>query len=96
MKSAYELAMERLDASEPKTATASKLTAAQKKQLADIDVRYKAKLAEREIFLKQQIAAAQAADQTEELDKLREELRRERTRLAEDCEDEKNRVRKKN
>lgn len=94
MKSAYELAMERLDASEPKTDKTTKLTAGQKKQLADIDVRYKAKLAEREIFLKQQIAAAQIAGQAEELEKLGEELRRERTRLAEDCEDEKNRVRK--
>jgi hypothetical protein len=95
MKSAYELAMERLKASEPETATATKLTAEQKKQLADIDQRYKAKLAEREIFLQQQITAARAAGQAEELEKLREELRRERTRLAEDCEDEKNRVRRK-
>jgi len=92
MKSAYELAMERLDAAEPKTAT--KLTAEQKKQLADIDKRYKAKLAEREIFLREQIAAAQAAEQAEELVKLGEELRRERARLAEDCEDEKNKVRR--
>jgi hypothetical protein len=95
MKSAYELAMERLNASEKETAPVAKLTAAQKKQLADIDQRYKAKLAEREIFLKQQIAAAQIAGQAEELEKLRDEVRRERLRLAEDCEDEKNRVRKK-
>jgi hypothetical protein len=92
MKSAYELAMERLDASEPKTT--AKLTAAQKQQLADIDKRYQAKLAEREIFLREQIAAAQAAGQQEELVKLGEELRRERLRIAEDCEDEKNKVRK--
>ena len=94
MKSAYELAMERLNASEKETAPVAKLTAAQKKQLADIDQRYKAKLAEREIFLKQQIAAAQIAGQAEELEKLRDEVRRERLRLAEDCEDEKNRVRR--
>jgi len=94
MKSAYELAMERLNASEKETAPSTKLTAEQKKQLADIDTRYKAKLAEREIFLKQQIAAAQAAGEVEELEKLREEVRRDRTRLAEDCEDEKNRVRR--
>lgn len=87
--------MERLNASEKETAPVAKLTAAQKKQLADIDQRYKAKLAEREIFLKQQIAAAQIAGQAEELEKLRDEVRRERLRLAEDCEDEKNRVRKK-
>jgi hypothetical protein len=94
MKSAYELAMDRLKAAEPETAT--KLTAEQKKQLADIDQRHKAKLAEREIFLQQQITAARAEGNAEELEKLREQLRRERARLAEDCEDEKNRVRKKN
>ncbi len=55
MKSAYELAMERLKASDPDSA--KELTPAQKKQLAEIDTRYKAKLAEREIFLNQQIAA---------------------------------------
>ena len=93
MKSAYELAMDRLKAAEPETAT--KLTAEQKKQLADIDQRHKAKLAEREIFLQQQITAARAEGNAEELEKLREQLRRERTRLAEDCEDEKNRIRKK-
>jgi hypothetical protein len=93
MKSAYELAMDRLKAAEPETAT--KLTTEQKKQLADIDQRHKAKLAEREIFLQQQITAARAEGNAEELEKLREELRRERARLAEDCEDEKNKVRKK-
>ncbi len=93
MKSAYELAMDRLKAAEPETTT--KLTAEQKKQLAEVDTRYKAKLAEREIFLQQQITAARMEGQAEEYEKLREQLRRERTRLAEDCEDEKNRVRKK-
>ena len=47
MKSAYELAMERLN----KTAPAAKLTGEQKKQLAELDSQYKAKIAEREIFL---------------------------------------------
>ena len=93
MKSAYELAMDRLKATEPETST--KLTAEQKKQLAEVDTRYKAKLAEREILLQQQITAARMEGQAEEYEKLREQLRRERTRLAEDCEDEKNRVRKK-
>jgi UDP-N-acetylmuramoylalanine--D-glutamate ligase len=48
MKSAYELAMERLNKQGPQT----KVSAEQKKQLADLDSRYAAKVAERELFLK--------------------------------------------
>ncbi len=92
MKSAYELAMERLKAAEGEAAPA--LTAEQKKQLAELDQRYKAKLAEREIFLNQQITAARAEGNAEEHEKLREQLRRERTRLEEEREDEKNKVRR--
>ncbi len=92
MKSAYELAMERLNAADPEGG--KELTKEQKKQLADIDQRHKAKLAEREIFLNQQIAAARAAGNAEEYEKLREELRRERTRIEEEREDAKNKVRK--
>ena len=90
MKTAYELAMERLN----RTAPAGKLTATQKKQLAEIDQRYQAKRAEREIFLNQQIAAARATGPAEELEKLTEQLRRERTRIDEEREDEKNKVRR--
>ena len=43
MKSAYELAMERLN----KTAPVVKVTGAQKKQLAELDSKYAAKIAER-------------------------------------------------
>ena len=92
MKSAYELAMERLKAADPETS--KELTAVQKKELAEIDQRHKAKLAERAIFLNQQIAAARAAGNAEEYEKLREELRRERTRLEEEREDAKNKVRR--
>jgi hypothetical protein len=92
MKSAYELAMDRLKAADPEAA--KELTPAQKKQLAEIDQRFKAKRAEREIFLNQQIAAARAAGQAEELEKLREQLRRERTIIDEEREDEKNKVRR--
>ena len=52
MKSAYEIAMERLN----KTAPAAKLTGKQKKQLAELDSRYTAKIAEREIALKGEMA----------------------------------------
>ncbi len=46
MKSAYELAMERLN----KAAPAQKVSDDQKKQLAELDSKYAAKIAEREIF----------------------------------------------
>ncbi len=92
MKSAYELAMERLKAADG--ASAKTLTAEQKKQLAEIDQRYKAKLAEREIFLNQQIATARAEGNAEEFEKLNEQLRREKTRLTEEREDEKDKVRR--
>ena len=52
MKSAYELAMERLQQQAPTV----KLTAEQKAQIAEIDTLYRAKTAEREVFLKDQIA----------------------------------------
>ncbi len=89
MKSAYELAMERLNASDPDAA--GPLTAEQKRRLAEIDQKHQAKVAEREIFLKQQIAGAQ---KPEDVEKLREQLRRERAVLTEEREDEKNRVRR--
>ena len=92
MKSAYELAMERLKAADGEATP--ELSQAQKQQLADINQRYKAKLAEREIFLNQQIAAARAAGNAEEFEKLNVQLRRERTSIEEDREDEKNKVRR--
>ena len=46
MKSAYELAMERLEKSAP-TVT---LTDEQKAQIAEIDSTYKARIAEKELF----------------------------------------------
>ena len=57
MKSAYELAMERL----AKDAPIVSLTDDQKKELAEVDSTFKAKIAEREVFLKDQIAKAQGA-----------------------------------
>ena len=47
MKSAYELAMERLEQSAPQ----KKLTDEQKAQIAEIESKFKAKIAEREVFL---------------------------------------------
>ena len=93
MKSAYELAMERLAKSDP--ASNQPLTAEKKARLAEIDTVYKGKLAEREIFLKKQLNEAYAARNAEEVDKIQKQLGSERARLEEEREVEKERVRKK-
>jgi hypothetical protein len=92
MKSAYELAMERLAKSDPATAP---LSAEQKARLAEIDRVYQGKIAEREIFLKQQLEAALGSQKFDEADKVRKQMAGERARLEEEREDEKERVRRK-
>ena len=91
MKSAYELAMERLAKSDP---AASPLTPEQKARLADIDRVYKGKLAEREIFLKKQLDDALAAQKFEDAEKIKQQLASERARIEEDRDAEKDRVRR--
>ena len=92
MKSAYELAMERLAKSDPHANKA--LTPEQKSRLADIDRVYKGKLAEREIFLKQQLDATLAAQKFEDVEKIQKQLASERSRLEEERDEEKERVRR--
>jgi hypothetical protein len=89
MKSAYELAMERLERSQPSIA----LTEEQKKELAEIDSTYKAKIAEKELFLHDEIRKAQAAENFEEVEKLEKQLTSEIARLREDCEAKKEKLR---
>lgn len=91
MKSAYELAMERLAKSDP--SANQPLTAEQKTRLADIDRVYQGKTAEREIFLQKQLNDALAAGNAEEADKIRQQLANEKARLQEEREAEKDRVR---
>ncbi|MDR0353432.1 MAG: hypothetical protein LBI02_08825 [Opitutaceae bacterium] len=91
MKSAYELALERLAKSDPEAATP--LTGAQKTRLAEIDKIYAGKIAEREIFLKQQLDAVLSAGEPDEVEKIRRQLAGERARLEEEREAEKDRVR---
>ena len=90
MKTAYELAMERLN----KTAPANKLTAAQKQELAELDSKYAAKIAEREIALKDEIARAAAAGESEKLEKLQGQLVVERKKLQAELEEKKEQVRR--
>jgi hypothetical protein len=88
MKTAYELAMERLN----KTAPAVKLTGAQKKELAELDSKYAAKIAGREIALKQEMA--QAAGDLEKAEALRQQLAGERKKLQAELEEKKESVRR--
>ena len=90
MKSAYELAMERLNKQSPTT----KLTERQKKELAELESKYKAKVAEREIALKDQIAEAAGAGDFEKVEKLEQELAHERKKLLGDWEEKRENVRK--
>ena len=89
MKSAYELAMERLAKNQPIVT----LTDDQKKQLADVDSTFKARIAEKELFLKDQIRTAQSAGKFEEMESLEKQLASEIRRLQEDCEGKKEKLR---
>lgn len=87
MKSAYELAMERLN----KTSPTVKLTAAQKKELAELENKYAAQIAAREIALNSEIA--KAADDVQKEESLREQLLTDRKKLQAELEEKKERVR---
>ena len=92
MKSSYELAMERLAKSDP--GANRPLTAAQKSRLAEIDRLYQGKIAEREIFLKQQLDGALGAEKFDDADKIRKQISNEKARLEEEREEEKERGRR--
>ncbi len=92
MKSAYDLAMERLAKSDPAAGRA--LTGAQKARLAEVDKIYQGKIAEREIFLRQRLNAALAAREADEVAKIRPQLAAERVRLEEERDAEKEKVRR--
>lgn len=94
MKSAYELAMERLAKSDPDAQ--KPLSAEQKARLAELDTIWKGKIAEREIFLKQRLNAALAEGKLEDVEQLQAQLKSELSRLEEERDAEKERVRKGN
>lgn len=75
MKSAYELAMSRLEKSEPTV----NLSPEQKERLAEVDSEINAKIAEKKIFLEGQLATAAPAEQEE----IRRQLASELARLEE-------------
>ena len=89
MKSAYELAMERLN----KTAPTVKLTDEQKKELADLESQCSAKIAERELFLKGEITKAVNQGDDEAMEQLEKQLVSERKSIRADFDEKKEKVR---
>jgi hypothetical protein len=85
MKSAYELAMSRLEKSAPSVT----LTSEQKARIAEIDSEINARIAEKKIFLEGQMATASP----EEKDAIRQQLASELARLEERREREKEKAR---
>ena len=85
MKSAYELAMERLQKESPDQS----LSEEKKAELAELDNLYKSKLAEREVFLGGKIAEAEATGDFEALDQLQRQLTYDKKTLESELEEKK-------
>jgi len=89
MKTAYELAMERLGKASPTV----KLTAGQKKEIAELESKCAAKIAERELFLKGEIVKAIDKGDAEAVEQMEKQLLSDRKSLRADCEEKKEKVR---
>jgi len=89
MKSAYELAMERLN----KTGPTIKLTDKQKRDLSEVDSIYAAKFAERELFLKGEISKALGKGDHEAIEQLEKQLSSARKSIEAEKEEKKEKVR---
>lgn len=89
MKSAYELAMERLEAASPGV----QLTGEQKGRIAEIEAKCKADIAAKELLLRGEMSKAEASGDYDELAKLQRQLADEIRRLEEKRDREKEAVR---
>jgi hypothetical protein len=89
MKSAYELAMERLQKASPSLS----LTDKQKEKLAELDSKYRAKIAEKELFLRDQIRKAQTEGKLDDIDSLQKQLASDVGRLQQECQAAKEKLR---
>lgn len=87
MKSSYELAMERMGGED------KPLTSEQKERIAEVDAKYKSKIAERKIFLEKAIQDALVQEKGEEADELRSQLVQETAKLETKSEEEKDKIR---
>jgi hypothetical protein len=88
LKSAYELAMEKTGG-----APTRQLSGDEKTRLAEIDAKYRALIAEKEIMANERIRAARMAGEAEAAAVLEEELNTEKTRLAADRDAQKEKIR---
>ncbi len=86
MKSAYELAMEKLEQESPSSA----LSDEQKQQLAEVDRVYDAKIAEREVYLKDAMTKVGSASERHELE---QQLKADRAKINAERESKKDKVR---
>ena len=88
MKSSYELAMERMGGGDD-----NPLSNEQKAKIAEIDSKYKAKIAERKIFLEKNLTDAQEQGNQEDIDLIRRQLNDEIAGLEAKSEAEKDKIR---
>ena len=89
MKSAFELAMERLEKESP----TQELTEDQKAKLSELSKVYEAKIADKELFLNREIAKAEDAGEFEQIEQLTKQLASDRKVLEEELSQKKNEVR---
>ena len=89
MKSAYELAMERLAAKEP----AVQLDDNQKRRIADIEAKCKADIAAKELLLRGEMEKARAAGEHDQVEQLQKQLASEIRRFEERRDREKTSIR---
>ena len=85
MKSAYELAMERLEKKEP----TKKLSEKQKASIAEINSLYGSKIAERETFLQGELVKERAKGDFEAVAQIQDQLARDVRRLHAEWEEKK-------
>ena len=90
MKSAYELAMERLN----KKSQTVKLSAQQKREIAELESKCAAKIAERELAIKGEIVKAVDKGDFEAVEQLEKQLVADRKSLQAGLEEKKEKVRK--
>lgn len=89
MKTAYELAMERLSKASPTV----KLTEDQKRQISELESQCSAKIAERELFLQDEIAKAVDKGDAEAIAQLEKQLVSDRKSIRADFDEKKQKVR---
>ena len=89
MKSAFELAMERLEKESP----TQELTEDQKAKLSELSKVYEAKIADKELFLNREIAKAEEAGEFEQIEQLAKQLASDRKVLEEELSQKKSEVR---